>query len=52
MKPIYGSATVVRVWLGEEADGRSDTMSFLEQIAQGNTIGKLRRDNMFGQKDL
>ena len=52
MKSIYGSATVVRVWLGEEADGSSDTMWFLEQTALGNSIGKLRRDNMFGQKHL
>ena len=52
MKSIYGSATVVRVWLGEKADGSSDTTWFLEQTAQGNTMGKLRRDNVFGQKDL
>ena len=52
MKSIYSSAAVVRKWLREEADRSSDTMWFLEQIAQGNTIGKLRRDNVFGQKDL
>ena len=52
MKSIYGSATVVRMWLGEDADGSSDMIWLLEQIAQGITIGKLRRDNVFGQKDL
>lgn len=33
MKSIYGKAKVVRVWLGEEVDGRNNAIHLLGQMA-------------------
>ena len=52
MKSIYGDATVVRVWLGEEADGSKKAMWALERMADEQNIGSFMESKVIKNQDL
>jgi hypothetical protein len=52
MKTIYGDATVVRVWLGEEGNRSKEAMWALEQIARERTLGSLIETKVIKNQDL